>query len=272
MQAPVLRGHSILRVLGTILCWTRRSMTDRERWTVYPLLLLSLAISLRDKIAPPTTLTLRSLQCQQLSVVGAGNKPSVLLGSSGPNMGAVEVYGPSGKPAVAIGSNKQAGGGVELFGQDGEARLVMSAVSGPSNLPVIQLVGADNKPKLALAVTEQNAGRVELVTGTNQPALTLGTDAEGKSGSVVTFGESARPQVILDTAGGYGRVSTFSDQGRLTFTITHDENGVGRALGVDEQGKVYLVTMAPLNVTRPPDQQPEQGQADEAVKSPEEDR
>ena len=48
-------------------------MTDRERWTVYPLLFLALGISLKDKLARSVEtdrIECKTLVCEGLEVAG----------------------------------------------------------------------------------------------------------------------------------------------------------------------------------------------------------
>jgi hypothetical protein len=67
-------------------------MTDRERWIVYPLLLLTMGISLRGKAYPTKKvdadrveskdLHADRIECDELIVTGLDGKPAVVLGSS----------------------------------------------------------------------------------------------------------------------------------------------------------------------------------------------
>ncbi len=57
-------------------------MTDRERWTVYPLLFLALSMSLKDKLTrfvSTDTVECKTLVCEKLEVKGTEGNPSVTM-------------------------------------------------------------------------------------------------------------------------------------------------------------------------------------------------
>jgi hypothetical protein len=247
-------------------------MTDRERWTVYPLLLLSLAISVRDKMFPPRVLKIPEVQCQQLQVIG-----------------------PGAKPLVALGASSQQAGIVELMAGDGRPKLVLAAAADGTDHCAVQLLGRDGKAKVTLGTSDPDTGRLQIFHGDQQPAVVLSTDIEGKAGAISTFVDAEHPQVligsignngivttlgadqkklielsadstgagvlmtyagddrqvVLDSASGAGRVGAYGKQGRPVFVVTHDEQGMGRAVATDSQGRVYLVLMASLATTKP---------------------
>ena len=95
-------------------------MSDRERWTVYPLLFLALGVSLRSsgKFGPT-----KDISCQHLEIAGpdgdvrimlsaapdAGSGGSVLKVTSGGGRGGIELCAaPQGAAVKAIGANGQA--------------------------------------------------------------------------------------------------------------------------------------------------------------------
>jgi hypothetical protein len=60
-------------------------VSSRERWIVFPLLFLSLGVSLRDKLVPPSRsevveLHADSVVCRRLAVVDEANRVVVALG------------------------------------------------------------------------------------------------------------------------------------------------------------------------------------------------
>ena len=89
-------------------------MTDRERWTVYPLLFLALGVTLRDKItatiethdvvAKNLVLTdvieADSIRCREISVLGIDDRPRIRLSESRQKSGQIEVLGRSGDRAL----------------------------------------------------------------------------------------------------------------------------------------------------------------------------
>ena len=61
-------------------------MSSRERWIVFPLLFLSLGVSLRDKLVPPSRsqaveVHAESVLCRRLAVVDEANRVVVQLGT-----------------------------------------------------------------------------------------------------------------------------------------------------------------------------------------------
>jgi len=244
-------------------------MTDRERWTVYPLLLLALGISMRDKLAPPPVLRTKDLQCERLEIVS-----------------------PKGHPRAVIAAMGEKSGIVELLGADGKPKLLLAAGSDQSDRPVIQLLGSDGDARVEMTVLKQEAGSVQLRRSADQTIVALGTDKEGTAGAITTFAGDNLPtvaigsvagngvvstagpdnkrlgdltfatngagsvttylgdskQVVLDSHQDAGRVSTITKDGRLQFIITGDEQGLGRAIATDKQGKLYLAVMAGLTL------------------------
>ena len=96
-------------------------MSTRERWIVYPLLFLTLGITLRDKVVPPDLKPLSvdadeircrsfradSVRCGDLIVVGNQDNRCVELGTTAGGAGQVEVFGPGGELIFVAGASKQ---------------------------------------------------------------------------------------------------------------------------------------------------------------------
>ena len=74
-------------------------MTHRERWTVYPLLFLSLGVALRDKFVP--TFEADLIRCRGVVVTGADGADVVRLGS-GQQGGRLELNDDEGRPLVIL--------------------------------------------------------------------------------------------------------------------------------------------------------------------------
>jgi len=139
------RGHnaSVRRPFNFLTFGRKqRIMSNRERWTVYPLLFLTLGIALRDKITE--SIITRSIECQDLVVLGQDGKPRVRLAGSvatvvhQPNAAGrltpqhqndaagVMVYSASGQPSVVILAAKN-GGSVETISAAGLPHVVLSS-------------------------------------------------------------------------------------------------------------------------------------------------
>jgi hypothetical protein len=91
-------------------------MTNRERWIVYPLLFLTLGLSMRDKVAPPSPRFMRPginatnvrcvhLQCQDLTVTGPNGKKRVRMGVTPSQAGQMEVYGSDHTMVLVAGAD-----------------------------------------------------------------------------------------------------------------------------------------------------------------------
>ena len=131
-------------------------MTSHERWVVYPLLLLTLGIAMRDKIVLPR-LAARELQthavrcnklevgtarcneldvgvakCRVLSVVGPDGTDGVRLGVIPGSGGRLEICSGDGEIVVSSGTDQSGGSGVlETFDADGTLQVrLMSTPDG----------------------------------------------------------------------------------------------------------------------------------------------
>jgi hypothetical protein len=142
-------GEQAGTIRATRGAWTQKNssplpemtMTDRERWTVYPLIFLTLGIALRSKITQSLDVkdidceTLRCselllgkmLRCGQLRVETPDGKVCVLAAAvpddGGPS-GELLINGPNGKPQLGIRGTSQ-GGFVESRGTDGRPQVVI---------------------------------------------------------------------------------------------------------------------------------------------------
>jgi hypothetical protein len=84
-------------------------LSSRERWIVFPLLFLSLGISLRDKLVPPSRsqaveVHAESVVCRRLAVVDEANHVIVQLGAVDAEMESLLRQLPTAT-AVAVGSD-----------------------------------------------------------------------------------------------------------------------------------------------------------------------
>jgi hypothetical protein len=112
-------------------------MTTRERWTVYPLLLLAIGLALRGELVarPAGTgerdkVSTETLVCRELVIVGdpseSGGKPPIIIHAGrvkGGGGGRIEIRDADGIDTVAIGTAPNIReGGVEFF--DTNAKLL----------------------------------------------------------------------------------------------------------------------------------------------------
>jgi len=104
-------------------------MTTRERWTVYPLLLLAIGLAVRGQLgleenAAGRTISADAVVCRELAVIGEADAIVVHAGRvQGGGGGRIEIRDAQGVDAVAIGTAADSRDGVvEFF--DEQARLV----------------------------------------------------------------------------------------------------------------------------------------------------
>ena len=132
-------------------------MTSHERWVVYPLLLLTLGIAMRDKIVLPRLaarelkthaircneldvgtarcgeLNVAVAKCRVVSVIGPDGTDGVRLGVIPDSGGRLEICGGDGKIVVASGTDQSGGSGMlETFDAEGvlQVRLMSTPAGG----------------------------------------------------------------------------------------------------------------------------------------------
>jgi len=99
-------------------------MSTRERWIVYPLLFLTLGITMRlalhDKISPPTSLQIEEIvagqiHCNKLladqGVVAKQVQTDGII-AGGVQCGGLQVVGPNGRPTVLVVTDPKTKGGL----------------------------------------------------------------------------------------------------------------------------------------------------------------
>ena len=113
-------------------------MSSRERWTVYPLLLLSIGLALRAVLVPPDRLTVGTVEanrvlCGEIVVSDdAGDVKLVHIGRvKGGGGGRIEVNDREGIEAVAVGTTAEGREAVvEFFDADGRTTARLTAAGG----------------------------------------------------------------------------------------------------------------------------------------------
>ena len=123
-------------------------MTSRERWVVYPLLFLTLGITMRDKVWPQPNLMVADMRafgevaankitCKQLDVAHATLRRLDVVQAK---CKMVTVTGPSGGDAVRISVGPEGTGRLEVFAADGE---MLASVGADEAGGVVTAVGRD---------------------------------------------------------------------------------------------------------------------------------
>ena len=224
-------------------------MTDRERWTIYPLLVLSIGMQVRDKLIPPTTIRTQSIHCQALTI-GNGDKTPRILASAN---GTVQVLGADNKPRVVLGIAPNNAGVVDVRGSGGQRQAAMM-VDEAQHVGSMATFAADGKPRVFIAAGEGAGGLITVhgPGGREIVALGMGKPLGGIVASPVAGNEEEAQTTGEVPPPMGGQLALFSDEGKPQWLLTHDERGSGRALAFDDRGHLYLVLMATLNVTPGP--------------------
>jgi len=103
-------------------------MTTRERWTVYPLLFLSIGLAVRAVTVPPPTLEVDVLDanrviCGEIVVKSDDGTKLIHVGRvKGEGGGRIEISDRDGREALAIGTGSAGrDGSLEFFDVDGQS-------------------------------------------------------------------------------------------------------------------------------------------------------
>jgi len=119
-------------------------MTTKERWTVYPLLVLAIGLALRGELVERPrpqgdTISVDAVVCRELAIVGeagvSGGPAPIIVHAGrvkGGGGGRIELRDAEGVDAIAIGTTAESReGGIEFF--DSQARRLWKL--GPTRAP-----------------------------------------------------------------------------------------------------------------------------------------
>lgn len=154
-------------------------MSDRERWTVYPLLFLTLLLHAKRALNEPVgnDLTCNLLRCNELIVESLNGQRRVRIGSSRQQAGQVVVYGSAQQESIKIHALENGlHGTVEIFDHRGQ---------GPK-----ALIGID-----------EGGGFAELLGPDQIPAIFLGHDQEQQVSGMLAKGEDDKVAAITTADG-----------------------------------------------------------------------
>jgi hypothetical protein len=149
-------------------------MSTRERWIVYPLLLLALGTAIKPKLVhpqqqetmlPPTTLRVGRVECAELAILGRNEEPRILAGTTASG-GLIRVFDAQGRKVVAIRADAATRAGlIETLNESGHPQAVMmsSAVGG-------ELAAYDNtlQRSLVIGYRDGQSGLIETDLQTNR--------------------------------------------------------------------------------------------------------
>jgi hypothetical protein len=113
-------------------------MSTRDRWTVYPLLLLAIGLALRGQLVPheadtgKAAITADAVICRELAIVGDSGKIIVHAGRvNGGGGGRIEIRDAAGIDAVAVGTTAESrAGAAEFFDERGQLIGRLGAAAG----------------------------------------------------------------------------------------------------------------------------------------------
>ncbi|MBX9789321.1 MAG: hypothetical protein K2Y37_10430 [Pirellulales bacterium] len=225
-------------------------MTDRERWTIYPLLALSLGMQVRDKVFPVTTLRAQSIHCRSLVVDAANGKPRITASSDG----ILRVLGDDDKPKILLGSDQNKAGIVQVCGTSGQVRTALG-VDEAQSVGTVSTFGSDGHPRVVIAAVD-NSGMISTAGPGDRRLVELGI---GKPWAGLTTPQAANQanddqppaaETVAQPLG--GQLVLLAPDGKPQWLLTHDERGSGRALAFDSEGRLHLVLTATLNVIHGP--------------------
>lgn len=138
-------------------------MTSRERWTIYPLLFLSLGMGLRSRLTGMETAT--TVRCQRLFIVDEAGKPLIAAGASRDgSAGEILIQTAAGIPQVDLGSNGAAGN-LRTFGPDGKPLTLLRGSPRGGHLALLR---GDQQVVFSLGHDDQESGIFALDIPTGQ--------------------------------------------------------------------------------------------------------
>ena len=176
-------------------------MTDRERWIIYPLLFLSLGISLRDSVSNSSTdkvIDARLIRCQAIHVgeIEAGQK------RVGIKPGTVTSFDSEGQPLAQFGRdlrcqrvvvNDTAG-----VAQVGIGSITRPTADGPRSSGVITVHGENGLEIISLRARHQIKVKATPLSNDDQPGkIVLEVADISEDGGQVLVYDSARATSVM---------------------------------------------------------------------------
>ena len=214
------------------------SMSERERWTIYPLLILALGASLKDKVVPPRNFEVDRLKCNQIEAAKA-------------NLGVAQA-----ELATLVGATVQ-----RLQVAEGDYQLLQARK--------FRIVGKDGSVRVLLGETEtETGGGIQIYGNGDHPVATVVASPDGTSATVQIFNAEGQRRVALSTADQSGVISTFTGDDQLLVRVMFDRRGSGVIFTRDHDGKLRLLLGVPFTQEAPPhlneEAQPEPPEAGDA--------
>ena len=132
-------------------------MSDRERWIVYPLLFLAIGLAMRSAVQideeheTKKSLETTVVKCKGLEVLGADEKPRLILGTTADGEGSLELVSDHGVLAAQLSTNPS-GALLSLFNSSGEIALRIGHESQQVVLLITDKSNSRVQPLIAIPV------------------------------------------------------------------------------------------------------------------------
>jgi hypothetical protein len=181
-------------------------MTIRERWTVYPLIILALGIAVRDKIWPATLLRAHSLAVDTLQV----HQIAVAAQLATPQLKADRIQG------------------------------------GIVETTELSLVASDGTIRGGLLGQLAQGGQLVLYNRQGKPVLLAGVEPNEQTGILEIVSPEGRPLVQLRSAGGHGAVHAIDREGAVVCAVGSDGQTAGLFLVLPQIQKVLPLRTIPI--------------------------
>lgn len=173
-------------------------MTSRERWTVYPLLVLAIGLGVRDKVWPARLMRVRTLAVDSLRA-------------------------------------KEVGIATRIVCREVEAHQIHTAKLDALG---IRLVASDGAIRASLVGELAQGGQLLLYNPEGQPVLSAGAEAETHSGILQISSPEGKPVVQLRSAAGHGVVHAINRDASAICTLTSEAETAGLFLELPRVQKV----------------------------------
>lgn len=212
-------------------------MSERERWTVYPLLLFTLALVCKDKVVPPTY---EQLQAEQIVCTSLDAQR-------------IQTTSVASRVLVADDANLK-----KLVAQQHDVVQLKSRD--------LTVVDGEGKELVHLIGVDPLGGRIELHAPDGRLLVTLGADKLNGAGALGTFVSQDQPLAVLDSNDNTGRFMLFSQRNApgdpsqtCKVLLYTEQNHWGAGLVFDDHAQPH--PLATLRITRviPPGASPSSG-------------
>lgn len=133
-------------------------MSSRERWTIYPLLLLAIGMGIKTRVSGIENAP--SISCNSLTINGEDGKPVVRVHANTARQGQIEFYSPQGQLMLVAGTAHDGKAGQFVILNDNGKPQVEIGSDGHAGL--LQTCGPDGLPQTMLRSSERGGSVVAL--------------------------------------------------------------------------------------------------------------